>query len=202
MGVLEGKVFLSRAGPTVSARKVHFLRRKEGALVVVNDLGGSVAGGDEGSAGPAEQVAQAIRRSGGQAVSNSDSVHEPRRSQAHDRAGDGQLQRPSRHHQPGRDSARYDVPQDDGPRLGLGHRGASAGELQCPAARPSIISGEQNEGFLRALPPRRPASSAMSARRTYAAAKMGIAGLSRIIAMEGAQKNVRSNVIAPFDGRA
>ena len=27
---------------------------------------------------------------------------------------------------------------------------------------------------------------------------MGIAGLSRIIAMEGAQKNVRSNVIAPF----
>ena len=32
----------------------------------------------------------------------------------------------------------------------------------------------------------------------YAAAKMGIAGLSRIIAMEGAAKNVRSNVIAPF----
>ena len=27
---------------------------------------------------------------------------------------------------------------------------------------------------------------------------MGIVGLSRIIAMEGAQKNVRSNVIAPF----
>jgi NAD(P)-dependent dehydrogenase (short-subunit alcohol dehydrogenase family) len=32
----------------------------------------------------------------------------------------------------------------------------------------------------------------------YAAAKMGIAGLSRIVAMEGAAKNVRSNVIAPF----
>ena len=32
----------------------------------------------------------------------------------------------------------------------------------------------------------------------YAAAKMGIVGLSRIIAMEGAQKNVRSNVIGPF----
>ncbi|MEC7291438.1 MAG: SDR family oxidoreductase, partial [Pseudomonadota bacterium] len=32
----------------------------------------------------------------------------------------------------------------------------------------------------------------------YAAAKMGIAGLSRIIAMEGARKNVRSNIIAPF----
>ena len=32
----------------------------------------------------------------------------------------------------------------------------------------------------------------------YAAAKMGVVGLSRIIAMEGVQKNVRSNIIAPF----
>jgi NAD(P)-dependent dehydrogenase (short-subunit alcohol dehydrogenase family) len=32
----------------------------------------------------------------------------------------------------------------------------------------------------------------------YAAAKMGIVGLSRILAMEGASKNVRSSVIAPF----
>jgi NAD(P)-dependent dehydrogenase (short-subunit alcohol dehydrogenase family) len=32
----------------------------------------------------------------------------------------------------------------------------------------------------------------------YAAAKMGIVGLSRIIAMEGERKNIRSNVIAPF----
>src|SRR5262249_22721957 len=31
----------------------------------------------------------------------------------------------------------------------------------------------------------------------YGAAKMGIAALSRIIAMEGAQKGVRSNVLAP-----
>jgi NAD(P)-dependent dehydrogenase (short-subunit alcohol dehydrogenase family) len=32
----------------------------------------------------------------------------------------------------------------------------------------------------------------------YAAAKMGVAGLSRSIALENAGKNVRSNVIAPF----
>ena len=31
----------------------------------------------------------------------------------------------------------------------------------------------------------------------YGAAKMGIAGLSRIIAMEGARNNVRSNAVAP-----
>jgi len=32
----------------------------------------------------------------------------------------------------------------------------------------------------------------------YAAAQLGVMGLSRIIAMEGAAKNVRSNIIAPF----
>ena len=31
----------------------------------------------------------------------------------------------------------------------------------------------------------------------YGAAKMGIAGLSRIIALEGARNNVRSNAMAP-----
>ncbi len=42
--------------------------------MVVNDLGGSLSGGDEGSAGPAETVAQEIRAAGGEAVSNSESV--------------------------------------------------------------------------------------------------------------------------------
>jgi len=32
----------------------------------------------------------------------------------------------------------------------------------------------------------------------YAAAKMGVCGLSRVLAMEGALKGVRSNIIAPF----
>jgi NAD(P)-dependent dehydrogenase (short-subunit alcohol dehydrogenase family) len=32
----------------------------------------------------------------------------------------------------------------------------------------------------------------------YAAAKLGVVGLSRILAMEGAAKGVRSNVLAPF----
>ena len=41
---------------------------------MVNDLGGGIKGDDEGSAGPAEQVAAEIRAAGGEAVSNSDSV--------------------------------------------------------------------------------------------------------------------------------
>jgi short-subunit dehydrogenase len=37
-----------------------------------------------------------------------------------------------------------------------------------------------------------------SGQANYAAAKLGVMGLSRIVAMEGAAKNVRSNIIAPF----
>src|SRR5262249_21121495 len=74
MGVLEGKVVLVTGGGNGIGRDCALIAAREGAKVVVNDLGGGLKGEDEGSAGPAEAVAAEIRAAGGEAVSNSDSV--------------------------------------------------------------------------------------------------------------------------------
>jgi len=74
MGVLSGKVVVVTGAGNGIGKECALLAGREGASVVVNDLGGGLKGTDAGSAGPAEEVAKEIRAAGGKAVSNSDSV--------------------------------------------------------------------------------------------------------------------------------
>jgi NAD(P)-dependent dehydrogenase (short-subunit alcohol dehydrogenase family) len=71
--VLEGKVaIVTGAGRGIG--RAHALALAEaGAKVVVNDLGGSLAG-DGSDRGPAEQVVEEIRAAGGEAVANGENV--------------------------------------------------------------------------------------------------------------------------------
>ena len=73
MGALEGRrAIITGAGRGIG-REHALLFAREGAKVVVNDLGGSGAG--EGSdAGPAQELIEEITAAGGEAVANTDDV--------------------------------------------------------------------------------------------------------------------------------
>ncbi len=195
MGALSGKVVLVTGGGNGIGRDCALIAAQEGAKVIVNDLGGGLKGEDEGSAGPAEAVAAEIRAAGGEAVSNSDSVTSFRAvqgmvEQARDTFGGlhavinpaGILRDVMFHKM---SEAEWDSVID------VHMRGSFN------VARATIeLFREQNDGAYMFFT----STSGLIGnvgQANYGAAKMGIAGLSRIIAMEGARNNVRSNCIAP-----
>ncbi len=73
MGLLDGKVAIVTGGANGLGEAYCRLFAKEGAKVVVNDLGGA-RDGTGGSAGPAQKVADEINAAGGAAVANGDDV--------------------------------------------------------------------------------------------------------------------------------
>jgi NAD(P)-dependent dehydrogenase (short-subunit alcohol dehydrogenase family) len=196
MGVMDGKVVLVTGAANGIGKESALLAAKEGARVVVNDLGGGVAGGDEGSAGPAEQVALAIRKAGGEAVSNSESVTS--------RDGVKRMIEQALDHFKGlhaiispagilRDTMFHKMSDQDWDQVIEVHLQGSYNICRAAIAH----FREQSEGSF-VLFTSTSGLIGNVGQANYAAAKMGIVGLSRILAMEGMQKNVRSNVIAPF----
>tara|TARA_R110000787_G_scaffold71794_9_gene159928 strand:+ start:13617 stop:14534 length:918 start_codon:yes stop_codon:yes gene_type:complete len=196
MGVLDGKVVLVTGGGNGIGRETALLAAREGAKVVVNDLGGSLTGGDEGDAGPAEKVAAEIRAAGGEAVSNSESVTDMKAVQGMvEQAKDTYGTLDSIINPAGilRDGMFHKMSESDWDSVIDVHlRGSfnvtrAAVELFREKESGSFVLFTSTSGIIGNI-----------GQANYAAAKMGIVGLSRIIAMEGERKNIRSNVIAPF----
>ena len=196
MGVLEGKVVLATGAARGIGKECALLAAREGAKVVVNDLGGSVEGGDEGSDSPAQEVVNEIKAAGGEAVANSDSVAEMSGAKAmieqaldtfgglHGVISPAGILRDGMFHK--MDDADWDAVINVHLNGSYNVTRAAVNHFR-EQEEGSFVLFTSTSGLIGNI-----------GQANYAAAKMGIVGLSRILAMEGALKNVRSNVIAPF----
>jgi len=195
MGVLEGKVVLVTGGGNGIGRECALIAAAEGAKVLVNDLGGSLSGGDEGSVGPAETVAKEIIAAGGQAAFNTESVTslkacEGMLEQALDTFGGlhgvinpaGIL----------RDGMFHKMTEENWDAVIAVHLRGTYN-----VCRATIEHFRNQEDGAYVLYTSTSGIIGNIGQTNYGAAKMGIAGLSRIIAMEGAAKNIRCNCLAP-----
>jgi NAD(P)-dependent dehydrogenase (short-subunit alcohol dehydrogenase family) len=195
MGALDGKVVLVTGGGNGIGRDCALIAAQEGAKVVVNDLGGGLKGEDEGSAGPAEAVAQEIRAAGGEAVSNSESVTSLKAvqgmvEQARDSFGGlhavinpaGILRDVMFHKM---SEAEWDSVID------VHMRGSFN------VARATIeLFREQNDGAYMFFT----STSGLFGnigQANYGAAKMALVGLMQTLSIEGAKNNIRVNCLAP-----
>ncbi|MET0984042.1 MAG: SDR family NAD(P)-dependent oxidoreductase [Steroidobacteraceae bacterium] len=193
--VLQGKVVIvTGAGRGVGA-EIAKLAAREGASVVVNDLGGDERG-EGGDLGPAQQVVQEIKRAGGEATANGanvaswDGAHELVAA-AIKTYGD------------------LDAVINNAGILrdGIFHKMSEAewdavvavnlkGCFNVARAAAPHFKEKQKGSFVHMT-----STSGLVGnfgQVNYGAAKLGVVGLSKCIALDMAKFGVRSNCIAPF----
>jgi NAD(P)-dependent dehydrogenase (short-subunit alcohol dehydrogenase family) len=196
MGVLDGKVVLVTGAGGGIGRECALLAAREGAKLVVNDLGSTVRGEGQGSGSVAEAIAQEIRAAGGDAISNSGSVSSLAACQdmveqaldvfggLHAVVNPAGILRDGMFHK--MTEADWDAVIDVHLRGAFNVSRASVEHFRNQGGG-SFVHFTSTSGLIGNI-----------AQTNYAAAKMGVVGLSHVLAMEGAAKHVRSNVIAPF----
>ncbi|WP_197373094.1 SDR family NAD(P)-dependent oxidoreductase [Mycolicibacterium baixiangningiae] len=194
----DGRVAVVTGGGRGLGRAYALLLASRGAKVVVNDLGGDLAGHGEGidpAAGPAQDVAREIAAAGGEAVASTDSVATPAGGRA---IVDTALSVFGRLdiliHNAGnvrRGSLREISYEDFDAVLDVHLRGAfhvvrPAFPVMCDAGYGRIVLTSSIGGLY-----------GNHDVVNYAVAKAGVIGLSNVAALEGAEHGVRSNVIVP-----
>jgi NAD(P)-dependent dehydrogenase (short-subunit alcohol dehydrogenase family) len=194
-GCLEGKVVVVTGAGRGIGREVALLAAAEGGRVVVNDLGGA-PDGTGADATVADQVVAEVRARGGEAVSSAESVADPQgAARIVEAALDiyGRLDAVVNNAGILRDQLFHDMEPVDFEtvvRVNLvgsfyvSHAAAAHFRDQGRGAYVHITSSSGLIGNLR--------------QANYAAAKMGLVGLSKAIALDMARYHVRSNCIAPF----
>ena len=194
-GCLAGKVMVVTGAGRGIGKEIATLAASEGGKVVVNDLGGS-AEGEGADLSVAEQVVAEIKKAGGIAVANGDSVADPQGAEriiktAIDNFG------------------RIDCVVNNAGILRdrIFHRMSAVdwdavikvhlyGAFYMSKAAAPYFKEQESGSFVHFT-----STSGLVGnfgQANYAAAKLGIVGLSKSIALDMARFNVRSNCVSPF----
>jgi NAD(P)-dependent dehydrogenase (short-subunit alcohol dehydrogenase family) len=192
---VEGKVIVVTGAGRGIGREIAMLAAAEGGKVVVNDLGGS-ADGDGSDVGVAQAVANEISKAGGVAVANGDSVAEPQ--------GAERIVKTAIDH-----FGRIDCVVNNAGILRdrIFHRMSAVdwdavikvhlyGAFYMSKAAAPYFKEQEQGCFIHFT-----STSGLVGnfgQANYAAAKLGIVGLSKSIALDMARFKVRSNCVSPF----
>jgi NAD(P)-dependent dehydrogenase (short-subunit alcohol dehydrogenase family) len=193
--MLEGKVVLVTGAGNGIGAEIAKLAAKKGAKVVVNDLGSSQSGVGADSS-PAQKVADEIRAAGGQAVPSFHSI--AAWDSAHAIVDDavkayGRLDVVVNNAGILRDVIFHKMTQNDWQSV---IDVTLSGYFYVSRAAANLFRDQESGCFIHMT-----STSGLIGNRAqvnYGAAKMGVAGLSKCIALDMSRFKVRSNCIAPF----
>jgi NAD(P)-dependent dehydrogenase (short-subunit alcohol dehydrogenase family) len=192
---LDGKVVAVTGAGRGIGREIALLCAKQGAAVVVNDLGAS-AEGEGVDAGPAEEVVGLIRAAGGKAVVNGASVADPAGAASiiEDAVKNfGRIDGVVNNAGILRDRIFHRMSIQDWSDVINVHLN---GSFYTSKAAANYFKDQGSGAFVHFT-----STSGLVGnfgQASYAAAKMGIVGLSNSIALDMQRAGVRSNCIAPF----
>ncbi|WBU56280.1 SDR family oxidoreductase [Paracoccus sediminicola] len=192
---LEGKVLLITGAGCGIGRAIALEAANSGAAVVVNDIGASLEGKRESSSAADEVVAE-IESTGGRAVANGDDVSDPDGAQAMVRqASDafGRLDAVVNNAGILRDGFFHKMTYENFDAVikvhlyGTFNVSRAAADVMRQQGSGSLIHMTSTSGLIGNL-----------AQANYSAAKLGIAALSKSLALDLQRWGIRSNCIAPF----
>ena len=194
-GIVAEKVAIVTGAGRGIGRAIAMLLAREGARVLVNDVGAGLDGSG-GDTGPAEAVVNEIKAARGEAVASTVSIADPQGAEAIVQAAIdafGRVDILVNNAGILRDRIFHRMSWSDWSDVIAVHLNGSFNMSRAVAPH----FREQNSGAFVHMT----STSGLIGnfgQANYMAAKLGVAGLSRAIALDMARFNVRSNAIAPF----